>query len=394
MTAMKTPVYLDYAASTPVDPAVAEVMAGCLTLDGNFANPASRSHIYGWRAESAVEDARQQLAELINADLREIVWTSGATESNNLALKGVAQFYAGRGRHIITSAIEHKSVLDSCAWLESSGFAIDYLAPQADGRIDPAAVKAALREDTILVSLMHINNELGSITDIAAIAALLQDHPAFFHVDAAQSAGKLVLDMQAVPVDLLSLSAHKMYGPKGIGALYVNRSRGVQLAAQMHGGGHERGLRSGTLATHQIAGFGQAAELARRQLADESHRIARLRDQLWQGIADLPGVACNVPLAVCGPCHLNVHFAGVDGETLLMALREIAVSTGSACASASMAPSYVLKGIGLDDQAADSSIRLSVGRFTSDDDIHRAVQHIRSVLPRLQQAAGAAGSAL
>ena len=394
MTAMKTPVYLDYAASTPVDPAVAEVMAGCLTLDGNFANPASRSHIYGWRAESAVEDARQQLAELINADLREIVWTSGATESNNLALKGVAQFYAGRGRHIITSAIEHKSVLDSCAWLESSGFAIDYLAPQADGRIDPAAVKAALREDTILVSLMHINNELGSITDIAAIAALLQDHPAFFHVDAAQSAGKLVLDMQAVPVDLLSLSAHKMYGPKGIGALYVNRSRGVQLAAQMHGGGHERGLRSGTLATHQIAGFGQAAELARRQLADESHRIARLRDQLWQGIADLPGVACNVPLAVCGPCHLNLHFAGVDGETLLMALREIAVSTGSACASASMAPSYVLKGIGLDDRAADSSIRLSVGRFTSDDDIHRAVQHIRSVLPRLQQAAGAAGSAL
>ena len=384
---MKEPIYLDYAATTPVDPGVAEVMGQCLTMDGNFANPASRSHVYGWRAEAAVEKARQQVADLINADLREIVWTSGATESNNLAIKGAAQFYADKnGRHIITSAVEHKAVLDTCAWLEAQGSEVDYLKPDATGKISTEQLRAALRDDTVLVSLMHINNELGTINDIGALGEVLKDHPAVFHVDAAQSAGKLSLDMQAQAVDLLSISAHKMYGPKGIGALYVRRQPKVQLEAQIHGGGHERGMRSGTLATHQIAGFGEAARLAKMLMAEETARIKALRDELWQRISDIDGIACNTPLDNSGPCHLNISFAGVDGETLLMSLREIAVSTGSACTSTSLEPSYVLKAIGLDDKTADSSIRLSLGRFTTQSDIDAVTDHIQTVFSRLKQA--------
>ena len=380
---MKPPIYLDYAATTPVDPQVAETMMACLTLDGNFGNPASRSHAIGWRAEATVEDARNQLADLISADPREIVWTSGATESNNLAIKGVAAFYRDKGRHIITSSIEHKAVLDCCEYLQAQGCEITYLQPLKDGLIDLQQLRGAIRSDTVLISLMHVNNEIGVENDIAEIGGIAREHGVFFHVDAAQSVGKLALDMRQLPVDLLSISAHKMYGPKGIGALYVRRQPKVQLEAQIHGGGHERGMRSGTLATHQIAGFGEAAAIARRNMASESQRIKALRQQLWQGIADLPSVILN------GHEHrrvagiLNVSFAGIDGETLLMALKDLAVSTGSACTSASLEPSYVLRAIGLSDALAHSAIRFSVGRFTTAEDIEKAVAIIRQTVERL-----------
>lgn len=379
-----TPIYLDYAATTPVDTRVADKMMRHLTMDGIFANPASRAHIYGWQAEEAVEEARNQVAELIKADPREIVWTSGATEANNLALKGVASGYKDKGRHIISSVIEHKAVLDSCHWLENQGFELTYLQPNAQGLISPEQVQAAIRPDTILISLMHVNNELGVINPIHAIGEIARQQQVLFHVDAAQSAGKLDLDMRQMPVDLLSLSAHKMYGPKGIGALYVRRQPKVFLEAQIHGGGHERGMRSGTLPTHQIVGFGEAAQIALESMAEESLRILALRQQLWQGIRSLDGVVLNgdVDQRVAG--ILNVSFADVDGETLLMALKDLAVSTGSACTSADLEPSYVLTALGVSREMAHSAIRFSIGRYTTAADIEIAIEKVRHAVETLR----------
>lgn len=384
---MPQPIYLDYAATTPVDPRVAARMAECLTQDGTFANPASRSHVFGWQAEEAVEHARGQVAKLLNCDAREIVWTSGATEADNLALKGVAQAKQHDGKHIVVSAIEHKAVLDPAHWLAGQGFDVTFLAPDTSGRILPEQLAGVLRPDTILVSLMHVNNELGTVNDIAALGALCRANGSVFHVDAAQSVGKLPLDMKTMPVDLLSLSAHKFYGPKGIGALYVRRAPEVKVLAQMHGGGHERGMRSGTLPTHQCVGLGLAAELADADLVEEAERIAGLRDRLWHGIAELPGVHLNGHPTERVSGILNVAFAGQDSETLLMALRDIAIATGSACTSASVEPSFVLKAIGLSDELAHASLRLSVGRFTSEQDIDFAVGHIRQVVSALTTAA-------
>lgn len=380
------PVYLDYAATTPVDPRVAERMAGCLTLDGLFANPASRSHIYGWQAEDAVETARRQVAELIGADAREIVWTSGATEADNLAIKGVMEFHAERGRHIVTSAIEHKAVLDTCHYLEEKGCRVTYLKPGPDGLITPQQVEAALEPDTVLVSLMHVNNEIGTVTDLAAIGAITRARDILFHVDAAQSAGKLPINLAELPVDLLSLSAHKVYGPKGIGALYVRRQPQVRIAAQIHGGGHERGMRSGTLATHQCVGMGEAFAIAGVEMAAEAERLTGLRQQLWQGLQQLDGVHLNGHPEQRVPGILNVSFAGVDGETLLMALRDIAVSSGSACNSATVAPSYVVKALGVPDDLALASIRFSLGRFTTAEEVAFAAEAVVTTVKRLRGA--------
>src|SRR5690554_234890 len=379
-----TPIYLDYAATTPVDTRVADKMMRHLTMDGIFANPASRAHIYGWQAEEAVEEARNQVAELIKADPREIVWTSGATEANNLALKGVASGYKDKGRHIISSAIEHKAVLDSCHWLESQGFELTYLQPNAHGLISAEQVKEAIRPDTILISLMHVNNELGVINPIQAIGEIARHHQVLFHVDAAQSTGKLALDMRKMPVDLLSISAHKMYGPKGIGALYVRRKPKILLDAQIHGGGHERGMRSGTLATHQIVGFGEAAQIAAEGMEEESQCIAALREQLWQGISQLGGVVLNGDADQRVAGILNVSFADVDGETLLMALKDLAVSTGSACASADLEPSYVLTALGVSREMAHSAIRFSIGRYTTAADIEIAIEKVRHAVEMLR----------
>lgn len=379
---MKLPVYLDYAATTPVDPLVAAAMARCMTLDGVFANPASRSHIYGWQAEEQVELARRNVAELLSADPREIVWTSGATESNNLALKGVFEA-AGYQGHLITSVSEHKAIIDPAKWLAERGVEVTWLVPNADGVISTEQVKQALRSDTRLVSLMHVNNETGAMNPVAEIGALCRSTDILMHVDAAQSAGKLALDVEALQVDLLSLSAHKFYGPKGVGALYVRRAIASRVAPIMHGGGHERGLRSGTIPTHQVVGLGEAARLCCELQAKELVRVRRLRDALWAGIADLPGVHMNGAVEAISPIHLNVCFEGLDGETLLLSLREIAISSGSACTSASMEPSYVLKAMGLSDAQAHSSVRISLGRFTTDADVERAVAHIREVVGQL-----------
>lgn len=390
---MRTPVYLDYAATTPVAPEVAVQMQACLTLDGCFANPASRSHIYGWQAEEKVEEARLQVANLINVDTREIVWTSGATEANNLALKGAAEIYRQQhatGGHILVSAIEHKSVLDVVSWLETQGFAVTRVAPDAEGVIDPALVEANLRADTFLVSVMHVNNELGSINDLASISQITRANHIILHCDAAQSAGKIAIDVKKLGVDLLSLSAHKFYGPKGIGALYVRRSGDIKIASQIHGGGHERNMRSGTLATHQCVGMGAAAELAQQQLSVDNERIAELREKLWQGLVDLPHVRRNGPARNSVSGILNLSFAndevqGCDGETLLLSLRNLAISSGSACNSASMSPSYVLKAIGLSDVQAQASLRFSLGRYTTPEEIEFAIHEIRSIVTRLQK---------
>jgi cysteine desulfurase len=384
---MNTPVYLDNSATTPVDPRVAEKMMACLTQDGNFGNPASRSHLFGWRAEEAVEEARLQVASLINADSREIVWTSGATEANNLALKGVAQAYRQKGRHIITSMIEHKAVLDPCKQLEKEGFEVTYLQPDAHGVISPSQVAEALREDTILVSLMHGNNELGVLTDIAAIGALTRPRGVFLHVDAAQTTGKVEIDVNAMNVDLMSLTAHKTYGPKGIGALFVRRSPKVKLEAQIHGGGHERGMRSGTLATHQIVGMGESFRLAAEEMAQDCARIKALRERLWSSLSELSGVHLNGDSDQRVAGVLNVGFSGVDGEVLLMSLSDIAVSSGSACTSASLEPSYVLRAIGLADDLAHSSLRLSVGRFSTEEDVDFAAETIKNAVSRLRSVA-------
>lgn len=381
---MMMPIYLDYAATTPVDPRVAEKMMACLTLDGNFANPASRSHIYGWRAEEAVELARRQVADLVGADPREIVWTSGATESDNLAIKGVAHALAERGRHIVTSAIEHKAVLDSCRQLEREGFEVSYLSPGSEGVIEPQQLAAALRDDTILVSLMHVNNEIGTINDIAALGAVAHERGVLFHVDAAQSTGKLPIDLKRLPVDLMSFSAHKTYGPKGVGALFVRRGLPLRLEAQIHGGGHERGMRSGTLPTHQLVGMGEAFALAGQLMDEECARISALHDRLLAGLAGLDGVSLNGSAERRVPHNLNLGFAGVDGELLLLALKDLALSTGSACTSASVEPSYVLRGIGVSDQLAHSSLRLSLGRFTSEQEVDRAAEMLCEVVTRLR----------
>lgn len=381
---MNVPVYLDNSATTPVDPRVAEKMMACLTQDGNFGNPASRSHLFGWRAEEAVEEARLQVATLIQADPREVVWTSGATEANNLALKGVAHAYRQKGRHIITSMIEHKAVLDPCKQLEKEGFEVTYLQPDRHGVISPSQVEAALREDTILVSLMHGNNELGVLTDIAAIGELTRSSEVLFHVDAAQTTGKVAIDVNAMKVDLMSLTAHKTYGPKGVGALYVKRSPKVKIEAQIHGGGHERGMRSGTLATHQIVGMGEAFRLAGEEMRADCLRIKQLRDQLWLSLSELPGIYLNGDSEHRVAGVLNVGFSGVEGEVLLMSLSDIAVSSGSACTSASLEPSYVLRAIGVADDLAHSSLRLSVGRFTTQEDIEFVSATIKNAVTRLR----------
>ncbi len=382
---MKLPIYLDYSATTPVDPRVAEKMVQCLSPEGNFGNPASRSHVFGWRAEEAVEDARRQVGDLINADPREIVWTSGATESDNLAIKGVANFYSKKGKHIITSRIEHKAVLDTCRQLEREGYEVTYLDPDRDGLITVDMVASALRDDTTLVSLMHVNNEIGVINDIAAIGELTRSHKVIFHVDAAQSAGKIPLDMEAMKVDLLSVSAHKLYGPKGIGALYVRRKPRVRLEAQMHGGGHERGMRSGTLPTHQIVGLGEACRIAAAEMNDERARIEALKDRLLSQIADLEEVYINGSLKQRVPGILNISFAYVEGESLMMSLKDLAISSGSACTSASLEPSYVLRALGLNDELAHSSLRISLGRFTTEAEVDHAVAEIRLAVSKLRE---------
>ncbi|MFV9668686.1 IscS subfamily cysteine desulfurase [Pantoea sp. ARC607] len=381
---MKLPIYLDYAATTPADPRVASKMMQFLTLDGTFGNPASRSHRFGWQSEEAVDVARNQIAELVNADPREIVFTSGATESDNLAIKGAAHAHQARGRHIITSQTEHKAVLDSCQQLEREGFTVTYLAPAADGIISPDQLRAALRDDTILVTLMHVNNETGVIQDIAAFGELCRERAILFHVDATQSVGKLPIDLSVLPVDLMSFSAHKLYGPKGIGALYVRRKPRVQIAAQIHGGGHERGMRSGTLPVHQIVGMGEAYRIAAEERETEMARLQRLRLRLWEGISVLPGVSLNGTLQQGAPNILNLSFADVEGESLIMALKDLALSSGSACTSASLEPSYVLRAMGLNEELAHSSLRFSLGRFTTEEEIDYAIALVQKSVTRLR----------
>ncbi len=380
---MKLPIYLDYAATTPVDPRVVEKMLPY--LGGKFGNPASRSHRFGWEAEEVVENARQEVARLIGAEPREIIWTSGATEADNLALKGAAHFYADRGRHLVTVKTEHKAVLDTMRELETQGFAVTYLDPEPNGLLDLDKFRAALRPDTILTSVMLVNNEIGVIQDIAALGGICRERGVIFHVDAAQATGKVEIDVEKMQVDLMSLSAHKTYGPKGIGALYVRRKPRVRIKAQMHGGGHERGLRSGTLPTHQIVGMGEAFRLARLEMAQELPRIRQLRDRLWAGLRELEAVHLNGDWENRVPHNLNVSFAYVEGESLMMALKDIAVSSGSACTSASLEPSYVLRALGRSDELAHSSIRFSLGRFTTAEEIDYAVSLIREKVAQLRE---------
>lgn len=384
MSDIKLPIYLDYSSTTPVDPRVAAKMAECLTNEGNFGNPASRSHRFGWVAEEAVDVARNQIADLVNADPREIVFTSGATESNNLAIKGAAHFYAKKGKHLITVKTEHKAVLDTCRQLEREGFEVTYLDPQPNGLLDLKKLIAAIRPDTILVSVMHVNNEIGVIQDIAAIGEICRDRKILFHVDAAQSTGKVPIDLQMLKVDMMSFSAHKSYGPKGIGALYVSRKPRVRLEAQMHGGGHERGMRSGTMATHQIVGMGEAFHLAKVEMASENERILSLRNRLWNGIKDIEAVYVNGDIEQRVAANLNVSFAYVEGESLIMALKDMAVSSGSACTSASLEPSYVLRALGLNDELAHSSIRFTIGRFTTEAEIDHVVTVVRNAIDKLR----------
>jgi cysteine desulfurase len=384
MSDIKLPIYLDYSSTTPVDPRVAAKMAECLTTEGNFGNPASRSHRFGWVAEEAVDIARNQIAELVNADPREIVFTSGATESNNLAIKGAANFYGKQGKHLITVKTEHKAVLDTCRQLEREGFDVTYLTPEPNGLVDLDKLVAAIRPDTILISVMHVNNEIGVIQDIAAMGEICRSRKILFHVDAAQSTGKVAIDLQALKVDLMSFSAHKTYGPKGIGALYVSRKPRVRLEAQMHGGGHERGMRSGTMATHQIVGMGEAFHLAKIEMAAENERLLMLRNRLWDGIKDIEAVFINGDMEHRVAANLNVSFAYVEGESLIMALKDMAVSSGSACTSASLEPSYVLRALGLSDELAHSSIRFTMGRFTTVAEIDYVIGVVRNAIDKLR----------
>lgn len=381
---MLTPTYMDYSSTTPVDPRVAKKMAKYLTMEGDFGNAASRSHYYGWQAEKAVDEARSQVADLVGADPREIVWTSGATESNNLAIKGIANFYHKRGKHIITLKTEHKAVLDTCRQLEREGFEVTYLDPMANGLLDIEEFKNTIREDTILASFMHVNNEIGVIQDLQTIGDICRENKVFFHVDAAQSVGKIEIDLASLPVDLMSFSAHKIYGPKGMGALYVSRKPRVRLEAQMHGGGHERGMRSGTLATHQIVGMGEAFAIAKAEMKEESERTLRLRQRLYDGFSDMEEVVVNGDLDQRISGNLNISFNYVEGESLMMAISGVAVSSGSACTSASLEPSYVLRALGLSDELAHSSIRFSVGRYTTEKDVDDAIALVREKVEKLR----------
>ena len=378
-------IYLDYASTTPVDPRVATKMMEFLTPDGEFGNPASRSHKFGWKADEAVEQSRSHVANLVNCDPREIVWTSGATEADNLAIKGVARFYKSRGNHIITSKIEHKAVLDPCRQLEREGFEVTYLDPDDKGVISPNQVKSAIKDSTVLVSIMHINNELGTINDIERIGEITRDNGIFFHVDAAQSTGKIQIDLQKMPVDLMSFSAHKTYGPKGVGALYVRRKPRVRLEALIHGGGHERGMRSGTLATHQIVGMGEAFRIAKEEMNEDHGKVIKFHQKFLEKVNEIDHVYINGDLNNKVPNILNVSFNFVEGESLIMGLKDIAVSSGSACTSASLEPSYVLRALGRKDELAHSSIRFSFGRFTSDDDVNNTLDILGNVVHRLRE---------
>ncbi|MES2407901.1 MAG: IscS subfamily cysteine desulfurase [Pseudomonadota bacterium] len=379
----KMPIYLDYSATTPVDPRVAQKMIPYLTE--LFGNPASRSHAFGWDAEKAVENAREEVAKLVNADPKEIVWTSGATEAINLALKGAAHFYKAKGKHLITVRTEHKAVLDTMRELEREGYEVTYLTPEPNGLLDLEKFKAAIRPDTIVVSVMYVNNEIGVIQDIPAIGEICREKGIIFHVDSAQATGKVVIDLAALKVDLMSFSAHKTYGPKGVGALYVRRKPRVRIEAQMHGGGHERGMRSGTLATHQIVGMGEAFRIAREEMAAENERVRMLRDRLLKGLSDIEEVHVNGDMEHRVPHNLNISFNFVEGESLLMAIKDLAVSSGSACTSASLEPSYVLRALGRSDELAHSSIRFSVGRFTTEQDVDFAIELLHQKIGKLRE---------
>ncbi|QIQ42149.1 MAG: IscS subfamily cysteine desulfurase [Buchnera aphidicola (Microlophium carnosum)] len=382
---MKTPIYLDYAATTPVEFKVAKKMMNYLTINGIFGNSASRSHKFGWNAEEAVDIARNQIASLIGADSREIVFTSGATESNNLAIKGIASFYKKKGQHIITSKTEHKSVLDTCRYLESKGFLLTYLTPKNNGIIDLNDLKKNIKKDTILVSIMHVNNEIGIIQDIDSISKICRNNGVFFHVDATQSVGKIPIDLKKLSIDLMSFSAHKVYGPKGIGGLYVRRKPRVRLLSLIHGGGHERGMRSGTLPVHQIVGMGESFMLAKKKIDDDFIHLTKLRNSLWNGIKSIEEVYLNSDLQQGIPHILNVSFNYVEGESLIMALKDLAISSGSACTSASLEPSYVLKALGIKDELAHSSIRFSIGRFTTEEEIIHTIQLVHKSINRLRE---------
>jgi cysteine desulfurase len=381
---ISVPIYLDYSATTPVDERVAEKMCSYLTRQGVFGNPASRSHEFGWKAEEVVEAARADVARLVNANPKEIIWTSGATESDNLAIKGAAHFYQKNGKHIVTLKTEHKAVLDSCRQLEREGYDVSYLDPEPNGLLDLGKFEAALRDDTILVSIMHVNNEIGVIQDLAAIGEICRDRKIIFHVDAAQSAGKIPIDLEKLKVDLMSFSAHKIYGPKGMGALYVRRKPRVRLEAQMHGGGHERGMRSGTLPTHQIAGMGEAFRIAREEMVEEAVRLKRLRDRLWEGLSNMEEVYLNGDMDQRVPGILNVSFNFVEGESLIMALKDMAVSSGSACTSSSLEPSYVLRALGRNDELAHSSIRFTIGRFTTEEEVDYIIERVMEKVGKLR----------
>ncbi len=385
MSDIKLPIYLDYSATTPIDKRVADKMAHFLTIEDDFGNPASRSHEFGWTAEKAVDEARQHVADLVNADPREIVWTSGATESDNLAIKGAAHFYRKKGNHIITVKTEHKAVLDTCRQLEREGFDVTYMDPEENGLLDLDKLKAAITDQTILISVMHVNNEIGVIQDIEAIGEIARENKIIFHVDAAQSTGKVDIDLQQLKVDLMSFCAHKTYGPKGIGALYVRRKPRVRIEAQMHGGGHERGMRSGTLATHQIVGMGEAFRIAKEEMATENERIRMLRDRLYDGLKDMEEVYVNGDLEHRIAGNLNISFNFVEGESLIMALRDLAVSSGSACTSASLEPSYVLRALGRNDELAHSSIRFTIGRFTTLEEIDYTIELVRAAVEKLRE---------
>ena len=382
---MKLPIYLDYASTTPADPRVVTKMQECLSLEGNYGNPASRSHEFGWKAEKAVEEARENVASLVNCDHREIIWTSGATESDNLAIKGVARFYRKKGNHIITSKIEHKAVLDSCRQLEREGFEVTYLDPDSSGIITTEELIKNIKDETILVSLMHVNNEIGVINDIAELGEITREKGIVFHVDAAQSTGKVPIDLASIKVDLMSFSAHKTYGPKGVGALFVRRKPRVRLEAMIHGGGHERGMRSGTLPTHQIVGMGEAFRLAKEEMDSDNLRIKSLRDKFWEGLKDIEEVHLNGHIDDRVAGFLNVSFNFVEGESLIMALKDVAVSSGSACTSASLEPSYVLRALGLKDELAHSSIRFAIGRFTTEEEIDYTINLVKESVIQLRE---------
>jgi cysteine desulfurase len=380
---MKKPIYLDYSATTPVDPRVAAKMIPYLTE--HFGNPASRSHAFGWETEKAVEEAREEVARLVNCDPKELVWTSGATEAINLALKGAAHFYKGKGKHLITVKTEHKATLDTMRELEREGFEVTYLDVKPDGLLDLENFKAALRPDTILVSVMYVNNEIGVVQDIPAIGEICRSRGIIFHVDSAQATGKIPVDLAALKVDLMSFSAHKTYGPKGVGALFVRRKPRVRIEAQMHGGGHERGMRSGTLPTHQIVGMGEAFRLARLEMAADNERVRMLRDRLRKGLAAIEEVYVNGDMEHRVPHNLNISFNFVEGESLIMAIKDVAVSSGSACTSASLEPSYVLRALGRNDELAHSSIRFTVGRFTTEEEIDYTIELLKSKIAKLRE---------